>query len=194
MGDLFVRFFVAILKVYKMARDINMNVFWHDFWSCSISKEDSIRYKWQTKKHLAGIEDGILYTGAEKGKRITYPGRVGTIDLEAGAQKALAHRAAKLKPIVPMPSECRRDSKIKLPRINVPRFCERNGVHAALTIYPHDLRETMKLRKDAKILGEGRMPKRPVFTHLHTVGGRVTKQIDDGSFFHLSSLIKMPLL
>ena len=81
-----------------------MNVFWHDFWSCSISKEDSIRlklmifanaryklvakirYKWQTKKHLAGIEDGILYTGAEKGKRITYPGRVGTIDLEAGAQ------------------------------------------------------------------------------------------------------------
>merc|ERR1712126_315024 len=58
---LFVRFFCCNSNlVYKMARDINMNVFWHDFWSCSISKEDSIRYKWQTKKHLAGIEDGIL--------------------------------------------------------------------------------------------------------------------------------------
>ena len=36
-----------------------------------------------------------MYTGAEKGKKIKYPGRVGTIDLEAGAQKAIARRVAK---------------------------------------------------------------------------------------------------
>lgn len=140
------------------------------------------RYKWQKKKEI-GIENGILYTGAEKGKRITYPGRVGTVDLEGGAQRAIARRAAQLKPIVPTPPECRRDSRITLPKINVARFCNKNGVHAAVTIYPHNLRETLKLRKEQEILGEGKMPKRPVFTHLHTVGGHVTKLINDGSSF-----------
>ena len=103
------------------------------------------------------------------------------MDLEGGAQRAIARRAAKLKPIVPTPPECQRNSTIRLPKINVPRFCDENGVHAALTIYPHNLRETIKMRKEEKILGEGKMPKRPVFTHLHTVGGHVTKLIDDGS-------------
>ena len=60
-----------------------------------------LRYKWQIKKESKGIQEGILYTGAEKGKRINYPGRVGTVDLEGGAQKAIKTRVAKLKPMIP---------------------------------------------------------------------------------------------
>ena len=67
-----------------------------------------------------------------------------------------------------------------MPKINVPRFCGKNGVHAALTIYPHNIRDTIKLKKEEELNGEGKMPKRPVFTHLHTVGGHVTKLINDG--------------
>merc|ERR1712134_173597 len=146
MGSSVFSFFTFVSKRPKMARDINMNVFWHDFWSCSIKKEDSIRYKWQIKKESKGIQEGILYTGAEKGKRINYPGRVGTVDLEGGAQKAI-----------------------------------KNGVNAALAIYPHNLREVLRRRKEDKRMGDSVVPKnakRPVFDNLHTVGGHVTKLKD----------------
>merc|ERR1712173_11274 len=146
MGSLFFSF---LRSLYSMARDIKMNVFWHDFWSCAINKEDSIRYKWQKKQEMCFFDDGFRYLYNEKGKKITYPVRVITTDdLECCPQCAIARRAAKLKPIDAKPLECpRRDSKIQLPKINLPRCstkCTRcsnkNCIRATLCFHPHKLR------------------------------------------------------
>ena len=97
-----------------------------------------------------GVEKGIYYTGAENGSRIGYPGRVGTVDLEKGAKVALARRLADNSlydqpaigrtPFVPTPPECRRPSIPKLPAIDVDQFCDTNGMHSSLTVYPNNIR------------------------------------------------------
>ena len=107
------------------------------------------RYKWQKLKESDGVEKGIKYTGAENGSRITYPGRVGTVDLEGGAKEAFTRRlggnvatksAIGRHPFVPTPSVCKPPPIPKLPAIDVDKFCDKNGIQSTFTVYPNNIR------------------------------------------------------
>ena len=107
----------------------------------------SVRYKWQ--KLYESNRNGIPFTGAENGAYIPSGERVGTINKEKNALDAFARRLADNMPaqppigrreFVPTPRECRPPPIPRLPAINVDKFCDRNGIHSSLTVYPNNIR------------------------------------------------------
>lgn len=106
-----------------------------------------VRYKWQKLYEIN--RNGIPYTGAENGAYIPPLPRIGTEAKEDNALDAFARRLADNMPaqppigrraFVPTPPECRPPPIPRLPAINIDKFCERNGIHSSLTVYPNNTR------------------------------------------------------
>lgn len=147
-----------------------MNVYWHNFWARSIKTEGTIRDSWRSRNNSHGVQEGIRYTGAEKGKRLDYPGRVGSCpNKEERAQNAIARKLGRNFITIP-PHSNSADKPVKLPKIGsslvMPTFAKKPGCYSE---YRKKMNKTLK---------DDRVPKKPVFQHLHTVCGTVTKLID----------------
>jgi hypothetical protein len=177
---------MADREIVPAARAINNNVPWHDFHACSIKKNDDIRYKWQ--KLYESNRNGIPFTGAENGAYIPASERVGTINKEKNALDAFARRLADNMPaqppigrreFVPTPRECRPPPIPRLPAINVDKFCDRNGIHSSLTVYPNNIRTIIDMRNNHEIIGRA-CPKKPVWRNSQTVIGLVNKLKQEG--------------